>query len=339
MLIKNLKEILSSEPAYRFKQADKAIYVDLISNWDEATIFSLNLREKLNKECPLSIKSKLFEDSDALKALIYLEDKNAIETVLMRHRGRNTVCLSSQVGCPVGCLFCATGNMGFERNLTFEEIIIQVLYWARYLKKVNQRVNNIVFMGMGEPFLNYDEVMKAVEILNDPNRFNIGSRKISISTCGIPDGIKELSREKYQLSLAFSLHAANERLRSEIMPINKSYPLGKVLDSIREYIKITKRKVMIEYVMLADVNDTEDDARELVRLLKNNLENLYFVNLISYNKSAEEADQIGKFKPSSADKIAKFKKILENSQITVIERYRFGRNIKGACGQLAGERT
>ena len=333
MFLQNIEKILEKEPKYRLKQANQAIYIDLINNWDKATIFPNGLREKLNKEYPLEIKAKLLEEKDgkSAKALIYLEDELKVEAVLMKHGERNTVCISSQVGCPMGCTFCATGNSGFERNLTWEEIIIQALYFARYLKKTGEKIDNIVFMGMGEPLLNYGEVIKAVNQLNNPNSFNIGSRRISISTCGIPEGIRKLVQEGKQINLALSLHAPNDVLRSQLMPINTNYPIDKVLGALREYIKVTNRKVMVEYVMLRDVNDSQDMARELARLLKSKLKKLYFVNLISYNKT-------GKFEPSSEKQVGKFKKVLEDLNVTVTERYRLGRNIKGACGQLAGSR-
>lgn len=339
MFLKSIKNILEKEPSYRLKQADKAIFKHLIGDWKEATIFSNDLRKKLNEDCPLEIKAKLFKENkdNACKALIYLEDGNAIETVLMRHKKRNTICLSSQVGCPMSCVFCATGKSGFRRNLNSEEIILQALYWGRFLKSKNKNINNVVFMGMGEPLLNYDEVIKAIRILNDKDKFNIGARRISISTCGIPEGIRKLMRENKQINLALSLHAPNDRLRSYLMPINKEYSINKILGALREYIKTSNRKVMIEYVMLDGVNDSQDMARELARLLKDKLKNLYFVNLIAYNKSAEEADKTGQFRSSSPDQINKFKRILEDSGITVVERYRFGRDIKGACGQLAGD--
>jgi len=347
MFLQNIEKILSNEPKFRLKQANQAIYVDLISSWDKATIFPNGLREKLNKEYPLEIKAKLLEEKDgkSAKALIYLKDELKVETVLMRHKGRNTVCVSSQVGCPMGCTFCATGNIGFERNLNWEEIIMQVLYFARYLKKIDEKIDNIVFMGMGEPLLNYEEVIATIRILNNKDKFNIGSRKISISTCGIPEGIRRLIEEDKQFNLALSLHAPNDRLRSQLMPVNINYPIDKIMNALKEYIKETNRKVMIEYVMLKDINDSQDMARELARLLKNKLKNLFFVNLISYNKFAEGADQpageagkTGKFEPSEEKQVGKFRKVLEDLNITVTERYRLGRDIKGACGQLAGKR-
>ncbi|NQU99550.1 MAG: 23S rRNA (adenine(2503)-C(2))-methyltransferase RlmN [Parcubacteria group bacterium] len=333
MFLQNIEKMLAKEPNYRLKQANQAIYIDLINSWDKATIFPNGLREKLNKEYSLEIKAKLLEEKDgkSAKALIYLKDGLKIEAVLMKHGGRNTVCVSSQVGCPMGCTFCATGNSGFERNLSSEEIIIQVLYFARHLKKTDEKIDNIVFMGMGEPLLNYEEVIKAINILNDKDKFNIGSRKISISTCGIPEGIRRLTQEGKQFNVALSLHAPNNSLRSQLMPINTNYSMDEVLGALKEYIKTTNRKVMIEYVMLKDINDSQDMARELARLLKNKLKNLYFVNLISYNKT-------GKFEPSEEEQVGKFKKVLEDLNVTVTERYRLGRDIKGACGQLAGNR-
>ena len=192
---------------------------------------------------------------DSVKAKITLKDGLEIETVLMRHRdGRNTVCVSSQVGCPLGCLFCATGKMGFKRNLTAEEILEQVIFFARFLKLEDGRVTNVTFMGMGEPFLNYDNVLNAIKILNDAKYFNIGVRSLSISTAGIIEGIKKLSDESLHVNLAISLHAPSDNLRKSLMPIDKKYPLPDVLVAVDEYIEKTKRKVMFEYVLIKGVN-------------------------------------------------------------------------------------
>ncbi len=258
-----------------------------------------------------------------------VKDGSKIESVLMKHEdGRRTVCVSSQVGCSVGCKFCATGQQGFKRNLTSGEIIEQVLFFARLLKKTKEKVTNVVFMGMGEPFLNYDNVIGAIKILNDKNGFNLGSRHFSISTAGIVEGIEKLSEEKLQVNLAISLHAPNNELRSKLMPINKIYPIEKILAAVDDYIKKTNRKVMFEYLMINGVNDSEEEAEELVKILK---KPLYFINLISFNPVGHSD-----FKPSPGWKIKKFKEVLEKNDIPVTQRYRFGREIKAACGQLAG---
>jgi len=207
MNLENIEQVIQKEPNYRKKQIKKCLFQDLINNWSEATVLPLNLREKLNKNSPISIEAKRFvsKNRKSIKALITLQDKEKIESVLMCYNdNRNTVCVSSQVGCPLDCAFCATGRKGFTRNLSFSEIIEQVLFFARSLKKQGKKITNIVFMGMGEPLLNYDNVIKAIEILNDKEGFNLGIRSFSISTSGIIDGIEKLTKENKAINLAFS---------------------------------------------------------------------------------------------------------------------------------------
>jgi 23S rRNA (adenine2503-C2)-methyltransferase len=316
-----LIKILSAEPEFRKKQVHRLIFHELINDWDKATNLSLVLREKLKKEFPLEIKSKLFKSKDGqtIKGLIELEDGLQIETVLMIHNDdRATVCVSTQVGCPMGCLFCATGAMGLKRNLNYYEIVEQVLLFKRM-----RPITNIVFMGMGEPFLNYDNTIQAIKLLNDSNGFNIGSRKISVSTCGIIEGIDKFMNEDLQVNLSVSLHAPNNELRSKIMPINKKYPLDKVMKKVDEYIAKTNRKVMLEYLMIKGVNDSLDCAKELYELIKDR--QLYMVNLIKYNPT-------GKYEGS--DNIKQFKDYLESRGIFITQRYEFGKDIKVACGQV-----
>ena len=339
MDLTKLNEILKKEPSYRLKQVEKIIFQDLIDDWSQAKVLPVELREELNKKCPLKInfQASISKDEKSIKALITLKDGSKIETVLMRHeRDRNTVCVSSQVGCPLGCSFCATGKLGFKRNLEIFEIVEQVLFFARHLKTKNEKITNVVFMGMGEPFLNYDNVLEAIKILNNKNGFNLGARHFSISTVGITENIKKLSEEKLQINLAISLHAPEDELRSKIMPINKKYPIEEVLMAVEEYIKKTKRRVMIEYVMIDGVNDSDECAKKLAELVKRPL---CFVNLISYNPAGiyEAYNPTGIFKPSSPARIKIFKEILEKKGITVTQRYRFGQNIKAACGQLANK--
>lgn len=330
MNLENLEKALNKEPQFRLKQAKKAIFSDLIKNWDEVSNLPKPLREELKKSCPLDIQAEIKADKDSSKALMTLEDGNKIETVLMKGDSRNAVCVSCQVGCPLKCEFCATGRLGLTRSLTASEIVEQVLLWARALAKTHEKVDNVTFMGMGEPFLNYDEVMKAVRILNDKDGFNLGARHISISTSGIIEGINRLADEPLQLNLALSLHAPNTVLRGQLMPINKTYPLDQVLKAIKDYIKKTNRKVMLEYVMIDGINDSPQHAKELAKLLKNTLRHLFMVNLIEYNPT-------DRFLPSSRDAISKFKQILEDEGINVTQRFKFGRKIFGACGQLAGK--
>lgn len=328
MDFKQLEKLLAGEPAFRKKQVKQLVFCDLIDNWGEATTLPVELRDQLAKNYSLDIKTEVFvaKDGRSAKVLITLADGLKIESVLMRHEKRNSVCVSSQVGCALGCSFCATGKIGFKRNLTADEIVAQVLFWSRYLKKEDQAVNNVVFMGMGEPFLNYDNVLAAIKILNDPKGLAIGSRHISISTAGIVEGIKRLSEESLQVNLAVSLHAPTDKLRSRLMPVNKKYSIKQVLAAVDDYIVKTRRKVMVEYIMIKGVNDSEEQARQLVKILKRHL---IFVNLIVFNPTST-------FKPSAAGQIEKFKNILETAGIQALQRYRFGGEIKAACGQLAG---
>lgn len=319
MNLKNLNKIIEKEPAFRKKQIEKLIYQDAIDDWDKATVLPLKLREELKKETSLKIKAEIFKSKNVEKALITLEDNSQIETVLMKHDDRTTVCVSSQVGCALGCKFCATGKLGFKRNLETEEILEQVLVFKR-----KERIRNIVFMGMGEPFLNYDNVLNAVKILNNENAFNIGARHISISTVGITEGIEKLSNEKLQVNLAISLHAPNNNLRLKLMPISKKYSLENILKTVNEYIKKTNRKVMFEYTLIDSINNSIENAKELSKIMKHPL---YMVNLIKYNDTEE-------FKAPSNEKIKRFKNYLEKGGINVTERYRFGGDIHAACGQL-----
>ncbi len=334
----DFEKILAGEPKFRKKQVKQLVFCDLIENWSEATTMPESLRKTLDEKCPLKIEAEIFESKDGqtAKALITLDDGLKIESVLMRHaeRGegdaqrpgkkRNTICISSQVGCPLGCVFCATGQAGFKRNLTSWEIVEQVLFFARLLKKENQKVTNIVFMGMGEPFLNYDNVLAAIKILNDKEGLNLGARHYSISTVGIPGGIQKLAQEKLEVNLAISLHASNDALRSKIIPANKQYPIGEIFKAVDNYIKKTHRRVMLEYIMIKNVNDSEVCARELAKIAKRPI---CFVNLISYNPT-------GIFEASSEAQIKKFKKILEEQNVQVTRRWRFGSDIQAACGQL-----
>lgn len=334
MDINKVKLVLENEPAYRMKQVWHSIFVDLIDSWDKCTTLPKVLREKLNEEAPLEIFGEIFSSkhSRSLKALITLDDGAKIETVLLSHSdGRKTVCVSSQVGCSMGCRFCATGKMGRERNLTVGEIVSQVLFFARHLKEIGKedsRITNVVFMGMGEPFLNYDNVMEAIRIYNDKDGLNIGARHISVSTCGLVEGIKKFAKEPLQINLAVSLHAANDELRSSIMPVNRLNSLDELMETVRNYSEKSSRQVMFQYLMLNGINDTEKHARELAELMKNKL---FVVNIIRYNPT-------GSFEASSVPAINKFKNILLRNDIKVTQRQTFGQDINAACGQLATNR-
>lgn len=334
MDISKLNSILAHEAKFRYAQANKALFQDFISAWAELSVFPKALREKLELECPLGIQARLFSsprDSKSLKALISLADGEEIETVLIRQKEqRNTICVSSQAGCPLNCAFCATGMNGFRRNLQAEEIIEQLLFWARYLKKEGrgEKIDNVVFMGMGEPFLNYDQFIKAVKFINKPETLNIGARRLSVSTAGITEGIKRLAGEKLQINLAISLHAANDALRRELMPVASKYSLRDIFRAVDNYIVKTGRRVMFEYLMIKGVNDHDEDARALATLVDRPL---YLVNLIPYNPT-------GRFQASDRTRIEEFKKILEDSRIPVTVRLSFGADICAACGQLQGSK-
>lgn len=333
MKLGQLNKILQEEPSFRHKQVREAVFKKLVHDWKEATNLPDELKEKLARVLPLEIKGEVLESekTGTVKAVVSLGDGNKVETVLMRHGGRNTVCVSTQVGCSLGCDFCLTGQGGFIRNLEAEEMVSQVLFFARRLKPEGEQVTNVVFMGMGEAFLNYDELIKAVRTLNTD--MGIGARRMSISTVGITEGIKKLAQEPEQVNLAVSLHAPNNELRNKLMPINKKCPLERLLPVIRGYIEKTNRKVMIEYLMLKEVNDSPAQARQLAELLKKELPSLFMVNLISYNPT-------DKYGSTSSAGIKKFKDILENEYgIETVQRYKFGRDIKGACGQLSSAQT
>ncbi|MBN1779423.1 MAG: 23S rRNA (adenine(2503)-C(2))-methyltransferase RlmN [Candidatus Buchananbacteria bacterium] len=330
MELKNLADILADQPSFRLKQIKQLIFKDLIADWSLATTLPKDLREQLKQNFDLTINAELnfSGQNQTSKALVTFNDESKIETVLMSHAdNRHTICVSCQVGCPMGCAFCATGKLGLKRNLTSWEIVLQVLLFARYLKEKEQKVTNVVFMGMGEPMNNFANVIEAIETLHDPDGFNLGARHFSISTCGLIPGIEKLSNYSLEVNLAISLHAPNNQLRSELMPVNNAFPLEKLLAAVDSYIKKTNRKVMFEYLLIDGVNDTIENAKELAVLMK---KPLYFVNLIVYNPT-------GNFKPSSSGRVKKFKEILEKSGVDVTQRYSFGQDIKAACGQLAGK--
>lgn len=269
---------------------------------------------------------QVLEGKDVKKFLFRLLDGEKIEAVLMEHDYGLSVCVSSQVGCNMGCKFCESGRLKKVRNLETYEIVEQILLIQKY---INKRINSIVMMGIGEPFDNYDNIVNFIKIVNDPKGLAIGARHITVSTCGLIPKIKEFSNLELQVNLAISLHGATNEVRNKIMPVNKVYNIEALIDTIKEYIAKTNRRVTIEYVMLNMINDTENDAINLANLLKGL--NVY-VNLIPYN----ETKNIG-FKKSSKDRIDKFFNILNSRKINVTVRREFGGNIKAACGQLRSE--
>jgi len=325
MNIDKINRILSFEPKYRVQQIFGLIFNQNITDWDQASTLPKKLREELENSISLDIPAKIQQTQDTTKALITLTDDNKIEAVLMRHENRNTVCVSTQVGCALKCTFCATGKMGFKRNLTTYEILEQVVYFNRLLAKEDKRVTNIVFMGMGEPLLNYQNVLESIKILHDEKLFNIGLRRISVSTVGIIDGIRKLAIDLPQVNLAISLHAPNDILRQQLIPSAENTPIKELLKAIDEYIEKTNRKVMVEYMLIKNVNDEIEHAKELCKILKGKL---VVINLIPYNPTNQ-------YEASSPEYITAFKKILVNNRLNVTERFRHGREIDAACGQLA----
>lgn len=344
MDIKLLKSSLEAagEKPYRYGQAFEAVFSGLISDWEEATVLPAPLREKLKAEVRISSLELVSDTTSALadtrKVAFKLHDGNVIETVLMRHRnklpeaesaseGRRTVCVSSQAGCPMKCSFCATGTMGLKRNLTAEEILDQVLWFARELHKEGERVTNVVLMGMGEPMHNYDNVMAALRTMNDQKGLAIGARHLSISTCGIVPGILRMADEKFQVNLAISLHAPNDELRTRLMPVNRAYPLTKLMPAVELYLSKTGRKVMFEYLLIDGLNDTVPVAEELATLM---LKPLYHVNLIKYHTT-------GAYVTSPRESRSRFMDILKQRGVSVTHRITFGEDIDAACGQLANK--
>ena len=330
MTLDELEKLTESMKATKFraKQIHNWIYAKSVSSVDEMTNLSKDFRERLKqiaKVTDTKIKTKQVSSDGTIKYLVEYPDGECVETVLMRfdNRANLTACVSSQVGCAVNCSFCATGKGGFKRNLTSSEIIEQVLTIQR---DTGLKVTNIVFMGQGEPMLNLDNVLNALDIFN--NDFQIGARRITISTSGIIPGILKLADLQLQSTLAISLHAPNHELRKEIMPIENRYPLTELKKALINYIEKTGRRITIEYILIHGFNDTVPVAKELAYFLKDLKCN---INLIPYN-SVKENDYK---KPSNGD-IMKFKYLLEHSGKKVTVRLERGADIDAACGQLRG---
>lgn len=321
-------------PSYRANQVIHAVYKEGKSQYDEMAVLPVFVKDFLKENLPVfsleKISEYISENGNTHKVLFRLSDGLKIESVLMKFNdGRRTVCVSSQVGCTLKCKFCATGKGGFKRDLTYEEITDQVLYFQNPLKDEGKHVTNIVYMGMGEPFLNYDNVIRSISILNDPVTFNIGLRNITVSTSGIIPQIKQFAEDMGQVNLAISLHAPNDKIRTAIMPIAKKYSLNELMLACKEYTDKTHRRISYEYIMLRGVNDSDSNAHELAKLLHGQL---CHVNLIPYNETHVKA-----MKGSTKNRTEEFKKILELHNIPVTVRVSFGKDIKAACGQLAGK--
>lgn len=333
----------NGQPKYRARQIFKWMYYKETSSFYEMTDLPKDIRIKFDEIAKISIlrvlKQRVSKDGTR-KFAMELEDKKRIETVLIPHssdkQSQYTMCISTQVGCPIGCAFCATGQSGFQRNLEFFEIVAQVLGSKRELQKRLQTTDdnliaNIVYMGMGEPLLNFDATLKSIYLINDPKGINIGQRHITISTCGEVKGIKRLAEADLQVTLAISLHAADDQLRDSLIPLNRKYPLAALMQAVGEYIAKTNRRVTFEYIMLDEVNISQQDARNLIKLVKPLMAN---INLIPYNKV------IGlDFNRPTREKVMQFYNWLLQGGLNVTLREEKGADIEAACGQLVMKRN
>jgi 23S rRNA (adenine2503-C2)-methyltransferase len=337
----SLTELLKSweEPAYRASQIWDGLYIGLLDKPEQFTNLPKQLREKIRNNLSLSNLSPgvilQSQDKETTKTLFKLPDGLSVEAVLMRYNRRRTLCISTQAGCAMGCVFCATGQMGFRRNLTGGEIAEQVLYYARLLKAQDEQVTNVVIMGMGEPFHNYDATMQAIDLLNHPQGFNLGARRITISTVGLIPSIKRFTNEKRQVNLAVSLHAADDELRNSLLPINRKYPLDDLMDACHEYIARTNRRITFEWALIRDVNDGEEQAYRLAGRLQRFIRqgaSLCHVNVIPLNPTHRF-----KGKATTRERALAFQAILEKQNIPCTIRLRRGIDIQAGCGQLAME--
>jgi 23S rRNA (adenine2503-C2)-methyltransferase len=319
------------EPDYRARQIWQGLYKNLWQTPEEFTNLSKALRNKMaeNLRFDALVPTLKLDSSDGQtrKTLFRLPDGRQIEAVLMRYDRRRTLCISTQVGCAMGCTFCATGQMGFKRHLSSGEVVAQVMYYARLLHDEQEVVTNVVVMGMGEPFHNYDNTMAAIDRLNDPEGYNFGARRFTISTSGLVPAIRQFASEKRQVNLAVSLHAAEDKLRGGMMPVNKKYPLEELLQACRDYVKATGRRITFEWALINGVNDTPEVAEKLSALLQGLL---CHVNAIPLNPTTGYTGQ-----PTTRTRAQAFKKILDENGIPCTIRIRRGIDIQAGCGQLA----
>jgi 23S rRNA (adenine2503-C2)-methyltransferase len=335
--IPNLLKIFQSwgEPNFRAQQIWKGIYQSLWQKPEEFTNIPKALREKLgahfsfNSVQPVTASNST--DGETQKILFELPDGRWIETVRMQYAKRRTLCISTQSGCAMGCTFCATGQIGFGRNLSSGEIVEQVLYYARKLATEGERVSNIVLMGMGEPFHNYENVMAAIARLNHPQGMNMGARRFTISTVGLVPAIRRFTQENSQVNLAVSLHAADDDLRASMLPVNKRYPIADLMSALRDYAETTRRRITFEWALIQGINDTSEQADKLADLLHGLLTH---VNVIPLNPTEGFKGQA-----TSRDRARQFQAILESRGIPCTIRVRRGIDIQAGCGQLASHQN
>ncbi len=350
LTINELGEMLElwGEPDYRAAQLWSGLYQQLWSSPDDFPSIPKQLRQKLadiyaenlpdHSDRPSFSRLQPVQmlestDGETIKTLFSLDDGKQVEAVLMRYAKRRTLCISTQAGCAMGCVFCATGQMGFKRQLTSGEIVEQVLYYARQLARQDEQVTNVVVMGMGEPFHNYDATMSAIHRLNDPRGYNLGSRRFTISTVGLVPGIRRFTSEHSQINLAISLHAADDNLRSQLLPINKRYLLEELFSACLEYVQQTHRRLSFEWALIQGVNDTEEQAHMLaqrLKLFRISGAVLCHVNMIPLNPTQKYGGHA-----STHQNALVFQSILEKSGIPCTIRLRRGIDIQAGCGQLA----
>ncbi|MFZ5365550.1 MAG: 23S rRNA (adenine(2503)-C(2))-methyltransferase RlmN [Patescibacteria group bacterium] len=340
MDIKKLDDILiqSNQPKFRRQQLLLFYFQNKPESWNDFSNLPKDLRQMLATKLPLStvIIDHVTESSDTTKFLIRLSDSaDLVEAVTMKHGERTTLCLSCQSGCPLGCQFCATGTMKVTRNLSASEIIDTVKAVANYLAARHSEISNIVYMGMGEPFLNYDAVKESLILLHD--YWPIGWRKISVSTAGIVPRLAKFANDFPQVNLAISLNAAEDEKRSELMPVNDQYPLTQLMPACKKYVQRTKRKLFFEYIVIPGFNDSRDDARQLKKLLNHPL---FHLNIIKFHKSDAVACKNNiKWPSASSKQMMAFKKLLELEKIPFTQRRSFGESINAACGMLVASKT
>jgi 23S rRNA (adenine2503-C2)-methyltransferase len=331
----DLQELVETwgEPAYRARQIWHGLYRRLADGPESLTDLPLKLRRLISQTLSFSAvepkRHARSKDGATEKVLLGLSDGRTVEAVLMRYDRRRTACISSQAGCALGCVFCATGQMGFERNLSVGEIVEQVLYFARRLARNGRRLTNLVVMGMGEPFHNYEATMGAIDRLTDPKGFKFGSRRITISTVGLVPMIERFTQERRQVNLAVSLHAATNELRQTLLPINRRYPLEQLIPACRRYVERTGRRISFEWALIGGVNDGLEQAQALAELIEGLT---CHVNLIPLNPTSGFAGRT-----AAVDHAEGFKALLTRRGIACTIRLRRGIDIKAGCGQLATE--
>lgn len=329
MTLEELTQALEelSLPKFRAKQIYEWIHKHLASDYSEMTNIPASLRETLNEKYPLNackiVRKQVSRLDSTVKYLFSMHDGDYIESVVTKYKYGYTICVSSQVGCKMGCAFCASTLGGFKRSLMAGEMLSQI-YTAQ--KDLGERISHIVLMGMGEPMDNFENVLRFISLVTDEKGLNLSMRNISLSTCGVVPKIEELLEKRLQLTLSISLHAPNNEIRNKIMPVNKRYPIEELLRICRKYSEETSRRISFEYSMILGVNDSDECARQLASQLKGML---CHVNLIPINEVAESP-----FKPSVADRIEKFVEILGKSGITATVRRKLGSDIDASCGQL-----